>query len=197
MIITKANLTFAKPLIPLTLSNVEVIILHHIEATTAKPEDIHQWHLDNGWNGFGYNYYIKKDGTVYEGRGLNIGAQCQGMNSKSIGIALEGNYEVESTVPDVMMISLLDLINELKRKLPNKVTIEPHLKYTYTSCPGRFLFYLLPKIRECVEAFSGIDKLSSMKIFGSPDYWKQTVWMNMNPNSNYFKTALLNANNVL
>ena len=44
------------------------IILHHAEASHASVEDINRWHLERGWAGIGYNYYVRKDGTSWRGR---------------------------------------------------------------------------------------------------------------------------------
>ena len=37
---------------------------------TYKTHEFHQ--TVRGWSGIGYNYFIEKDGTVVEGRGLHI-----------------------------------------------------------------------------------------------------------------------------
>ena len=52
----------------------------------------------NGWNDIGYNFLVDKYGTIYEGRagGVDapvIGAQAQGFNSVSTGIANIGTFE--------------------------------------------------------------------------------------------------------
>lgn len=195
--IVKTNFTYKPDLIPLDLNNVKHIIIHHADAFEASPQNIHKWHLANSWSGAGYNYYIRKDGTVYEMRGLNIGAQCAGKNSQTIGICCEGNWEIDSELPDRMMISLVDCINYVRGLLPNQVTIEPHMVFYATSCPGRFLFNALPKIRECAEAFSAFDKLVAEGVIASPDYWKRTTWVGMNPNSDYFRTLMVNWNKTL
>ena len=96
MNILETNLKFNEPLIPIKIDNLKYFVYHHIEAKTATPEQLHMWHLENGWNGAGYNYYIRKDGSIYRLRGLNIGAHCKGYNSEAIGIAFEGNFEVEA-----------------------------------------------------------------------------------------------------
>lgn len=44
------------------------IILHHAAAVTCTPQQVHQWHLANGWTGIGYHFFVRKDGTVYRGR---------------------------------------------------------------------------------------------------------------------------------
>ena len=44
------------------------IILHHAAAVTCTPQQVHQWHLANGWSGIGYHFFVRKDGSVYRGR---------------------------------------------------------------------------------------------------------------------------------
>ena len=48
-------------------SGTSEIILHHAEASHASVEDINQWHLERDWAGIGYNYYVRKDGTIWRG----------------------------------------------------------------------------------------------------------------------------------
>ncbi|APU60965.1 N-acetylmuramoyl-L-alanine amidase family protein [Clostridium botulinum] len=77
-------------------NNPKMIILHHAEASSCKVEDIHSWHLNNGWSGCGYHYFIKKDGAIYKGRPDNvIGAHCLSYNGVSIGVCMEGRFNVE------------------------------------------------------------------------------------------------------
>lgn len=124
--------------IPLVLSEVKYIILHHPEALFASYESINQWHLQNGWQGgIGYNEYIRKDGTVFIGRGDNIGAQCAGMNSVSYGICCEGNYDVETEMPEVQKLALIERIQANRRRFPNYLCTVPHSKFASTSCPGK------------------------------------------------------------
>lgn len=139
MQVINTNLRYRNNLIPLNLAKVGLVFLHHITATTATPQQIHQWHLDNGWNGFGYNEYIKKDGTVYIGRGDHIGAHVHGYNSKSYGIAVEGNYEVEKDMPQAQFNSLIDRIKHHKHRLPkgDLIKVLPHDTFSKTACPGK------------------------------------------------------------
>ena len=72
------------------------IILHHAAAVTCSVQDVHRWHINNGWAGIGYHFFVRKDGSVYRGRPENaVGAHASGSNSDSIGICFEGNFDIE------------------------------------------------------------------------------------------------------
>ena len=42
-----------------TRKSTERIILHHADAKNCSAEDIHRWHLGNGWSGAGYHFLVK------------------------------------------------------------------------------------------------------------------------------------------
>lgn len=57
MEIIDTNLNFK----PLTKRNsTNKIILHHSASETASPEDIHRWHLNNGWSRCWIPFFGKK-----------------------------------------------------------------------------------------------------------------------------------------
>ena len=112
------------------------IILHHSASSTATAEQIHSWHLGNGWEGAGYHFLVRKNGLIYRLRPENkIGAHASGSNYNSIGICFEGNFEVEE-MSDVQVQSGKELVAYLKNKYHiNKV--QGHRDVNSTSCPGR------------------------------------------------------------
>lgn len=174
MNIIQTNFQYRNPLIPLDLNKVLFLIVHHIDAVKATPEQIHQWHLANGWLGIGYNEYIRKDGSVYICRGNNIGAQCENMNSKSYGIACEGNYSTETVMPAQQFESLIARLKFNKPRFKNLVEIAPHSKFFATSCPGKN--FPLGKILNAVnnippEIAQDVYKLQSKGIKLDADYW--------------------------
>ena len=80
---------------------MQVAFVHHtVSANDYAPEEVPsiilsicRYHRNsNGWNDIGYNFLVDKYGTIWEGRagGIDqaiVGAQAQGYNSHSTGIA--------------------------------------------------------------------------------------------------------------
>jgi len=63
------------------------IVLHHAAASSSSSDSIHKIHLQNGWAGIGYHFYIRKDGSIYSGRPIDtVGAHVSGYNSVCIGV---------------------------------------------------------------------------------------------------------------
>jgi N-acetyl-anhydromuramyl-L-alanine amidase AmpD len=116
-------------------SRTDMCILHHTACSVASPEDIHRWHLANGWSGAGYNLYVRKDGTVYELRPMNcVGAHAQGYNSISIGVCFEGNFE-EEDMTDAQVESGKQVVAYVK-SVYGDIPFKGHRDVNSTSCPG-------------------------------------------------------------
>jgi hypothetical protein len=168
--------------------DVQVAFVHHTvsanDYTAAEVPSIIlsicRYHRNsNGWNDIGYNFLVDKFGTLWEGRagGIDqavVGAQAQGYNSHSTGIATIGTH---SDVPETS--AALNAIAQLIRwKLPlhgaptqgqvtltsgggslnryksgTPVTLERisgHRDGDNTSCPGDALYAQLPDLRALV-----------------------------------------------
>ena len=118
-----------------TRKSTERIILHHAAAQNCSAEDIHRWHLNNGWSGAGYHFLVKKDGKVYRLRPEDkVGAHAYGSNYNSIGICFEGNY-MEEDMPEAQKAAGQELVAYLKNKY-NITTVQKHKDVCATSCPG-------------------------------------------------------------
>lgn len=116
-------------------NSTDEIILHHAEASRASVEEVNRWHLERGWTGIGYHFYIRKDGKVYRGRPeWAVGAHAQGHNSRAIGICVEGSYMTE-TMPQTQLDALKDLIRTEMRKYPGAKLLR-HKDVNSTDCPG-------------------------------------------------------------
>ena len=111
------------------------IILHHDESKSCTADDIHRWHLANGWCGIGYHFFVRKDGSIYRGRPEgDVGSHAKGSNSDSIGICFEGSYMTE-TMPDVQINAGRELVAYLKNKY-GITTVQKHKDLCSTNCPG-------------------------------------------------------------
>jgi len=141
-------------------ATTEFIILHHAAASEASVTTIHNWHLQRGWTGIGYNFYVRKDGSIYRGRPEDtIGAHTEGYNSRSIGICAEGNFEVE-TMPDVQKRAIIELLRELGKRYPN-AQIKRHKDFAATACPGKN--YPLNEIIQAVNKKGSDDVAATLK----------------------------------
>lgn len=111
-------------------------VLHHAAAESATVQQVHQWHLNNGWSGIGYHIYIDKQGNIFKGRPLDtVGAHSYGYNDISIGICAEGNFEKEK-MAGVQKNAILSALKEIKKQYPN-IEIKGHKDLVATACPGR------------------------------------------------------------
>jgi N-acetyl-anhydromuramyl-L-alanine amidase AmpD len=61
-------------------------------------EEIEAWHLERGFDAVGYHFIIRRDGTIEEGRPLDVmGAHAKGFNAESLGVCLVGNNRFDAT----------------------------------------------------------------------------------------------------
>ncbi|GGN72879.1 hypothetical protein GCM10011579_050440 [Streptomyces albiflavescens] len=167
------------------LTKVEAVFVHHTAGTNdytcadspAIIRAIFVYHVQtNGWNDVGYNFFVDKCGTVFEGRAGGVdkrvrGAHTYGFNGVSSGISLLGDYEnggtptpeALSAIADVAAWKLsLDGVDPQAQvtltaagdtgvyKSGEKATlhtISGHRDGYATLCPGQVLYDRLPDIR--------------------------------------------------
>ena len=115
---------------------------------TATPEgqdqtvaQIKAGHLKRGFSDVGYHYIIYRDGTVHEGRNVDIsGAHVSGYNAHSIGVVYVGGLENRPGVPyaqlkakdtrtEAQKAALLALLMDLRRLYPDAV-IQGHRDFS-------------------------------------------------------------------
>ena len=103
----------------------EIII--HCSATKEGEDysvaDITKWHKRRGFTTIGYHYVVYRDGSVHEGRNINIsGAHCSGHNTRSIGICYIGGLAQDGKTKDTrtekQKKALLALLKDLKKLYP-------------------------------------------------------------------------------
>lgn len=104
-------------------------------------EDIRKWHKDRGWIDIGYHIVIYLDGTVHEGRDIELqGAHCKGYNKKSIGIAYVGgvdkiDYKAKDTRTEAQKEALVDMLEYFKTLFPD-AEVFGHNDFSSKACPS-------------------------------------------------------------
>lgn len=138
------------------------VILHHAAAKSCTAEQIHQWHLNNGWSGAGYHFLVRKDGNIYRLRPENkIGAHASGSNSDSLGVCFEGDFMSE-TMGEAQRKAGSELVSYLKSKYGITKVVR-HRDVCATDCPGtNFPFNEIANNGSSISATGsgGSDKLS-------------------------------------
>ena len=137
-IIKIPNQIIKQPLQPLNLSKIDSIALHHM-ATDVGIKEIEQIHINQGWRAIGYNFWVGFDGTVYEGRGFNLGAGVDGQNGHIISIGFQGDYHSkEQKMPDAQFNAGIDVIKYIQSKIPTARFVAGHREFMSTACPGDY-----------------------------------------------------------
>src|SRR5918999_545474 len=168
---------------------VKAAHIHHtVSLNDYSPEEapgivlaICRYHRNsNGWNDIGYNFLVDRYGVVYEGRAGGIeeavvGAQAQGFNSQTAGIANIGDHSSVEQTPE----ALAAMARLIRWKLPlhgaptsGRVTLVSgggstnrypagsrpsvervlgHRDTNQTACPGGALYAQLADLRAMVE----------------------------------------------
>ena len=172
---------------------VQLAFVHHtVNANDYGPEDsaaivlgMARYHRDhNGWNDLGYNFVVDRYGQIFEGRagGIDlaiVGAQAQGFNSVSTGVALIGTF-MDVAAPPPALDAIARLIGwklslhgvptqgEVtvtsaggeSNRYPSGTAvmfqrISGHRDGNATSCPGDVLYTQLPDLRIRASQYAG------------------------------------------
>ena len=112
-------------------------VTHWTETPTNKnigSEEINKIHLELGYEGIGYHYIIRRDGSLQRGRPLNLEGQhanVNGHNSRSIGVVFVGGINVPVGTPNIQdFVS----VQSLTRSQLN--TFDHFCRSFYTIFPG-------------------------------------------------------------
>ena len=118
-------------------------------------DDIRLWHKQKGWSDVGYHYVIYLDGSIHNGRDVDIvGAHCANHNSHSIGVCYIGGcagevkngkivpmmskygyHVVKDTRTPEQKESLIYLLKELRKLYPS-AKIYGHRDLSTKLCPS-------------------------------------------------------------
>jgi hypothetical protein len=181
------------PRAPAAYGQVQLAFVHHtVTANDYLPEQsagivlaIARYHRDsNGWNDIGYQFLVDKYGQIFEGRagGIDqpvVGAQAQGWNSTSTGIACLGDFTAIAQTPEAMdalarliawklsvhavptqgavtVVSAGGPTNRYPAGTPVTFQrISGHRDGNNTSCPGDVLYTQLDQLRGAAAQYAG------------------------------------------
>ncbi|GAA2995162.1 hypothetical protein Sfulv_37510 [Streptomyces fulvorobeus] len=170
---------------PSYLAKVDAVFVHHTAGTNSyecaeSPAIIRAiltYHVkSNGWSDTGYNFFVDKCGTVFEGRAGGTdkpvrGAHTYGFNGYSAGVSLLGDYEnggtptaaAKQAIADVSawklglhgvdpqaQVTLTAAGDTGVYKTGDRATLHTvsgHRDGYATLCPGAALYSELPEIR--------------------------------------------------
>lgn len=125
------------------MRKIDKIILHCSatpEGRTVTVKDIDSWHRQRGFTGIGYHYVVYMDGSVHQGRPLElVGAHCTGQNQSSIGICYVGgctkDMKPKDTRTAAQKTAMANLLRSLKARFPC-ATVHGHNEYAAKACPS-------------------------------------------------------------
>lgn len=122
------------------------LIVVHCTATEEGKDFTVDWirrvHKNKGYADIGYHYVIYRDGSLHEGRNVNIiGAHARNHNINSIGVVYIGGcprgntHANKDTRTKEQKETLLRLLKDLKKIYPN-AKIVGHKDVNATGCPS-------------------------------------------------------------
>jgi N-acetylmuramoyl-L-alanine amidase len=125
------------------MRKINKIVVHCTATPEGRPvsvEEIDSWHKQRGWSQIGYHYVVQLDGTINQGRPLNIsGAHVKGHNKGSIGITYVGGCDADmnpkDTRTDAQIDSLEYLIGFLCASYPGS-EVYGHRDFSTKACPS-------------------------------------------------------------
>jgi len=117
------------------------VVIHHSVidegddlASLKEVQRLHQ--IDRGWADVGYHFLIGKEGSIYEGRPLNVrGVHVAGYNTGTVGVCLIGNF-MEDTLSDLQTQATDAIVQWLAVRL-QLTHLAGHRDFNgQTVCPG-------------------------------------------------------------
>lgn len=124
-----------------TQDKITHIAIHHSAGPgNVTPERIAQYHVNNGWPGMGYHFYVMPDGTIYQTNRLEtISYQVYKQNHYSLGICVAGSF-INGLIPTPKQIESVGhlaawLMQKLNVPLKN-VMGHKEFPENATTCPG-------------------------------------------------------------
>jgi len=116
-------------------------------------KEIDKWHKERGWDGIGYHFVIRRDGTLEKGRDLNaVGAHVKGHNKYSVGICMVGGVDEdnkpENNFTSAQFKALNNLLENLMEVFPEARIVGHNELNKNKACPCFDLERYIPLVEE-------------------------------------------------
>jgi hypothetical protein len=120
-----------------SIEQIDTIVIHHF-ANWATVEQVHDAHNERFGFGIAYGHVVDQvEQKIYMCYPLtDIGTHTGGQNTRSWGVALRGNFQLEPPSPWALAALRWLVAHHLPPQLPNLVQIVGHRFFTQTACPG-------------------------------------------------------------
>lgn len=137
------------------MRDIHTIIFHCSASDNPDHDDvsvIRQWHLARGWKDVGYHYFVKKDGTIQQGRPIDqIGAHVFGHNDGTVGLCFSGRTEFTRA----QAAAATGAIALIEAQVGKTLELHSHNEYTnLKTCPN---FVLADFLRGKITLIKKID----------------------------------------
>lgn len=121
----------------LLTKNIKLLVVHCSDTENKMPLgalDIHQMHLNFGWDGIGYHKVINRSGKIENGRPEYwVGAHVKGKNNISLGVCLIG----KNNFTKKQLLSLEKVLKRWKNLYPRaKIVGHKDTGDTSKTCPN-------------------------------------------------------------
>lgn len=151
------------------------IVIHHtsdadnssngtLKGAKTITKGIQDFHMgsERKWSDIGYNFLNTVGGILLEGRSDSLAEAIKGNSvrgahaatdngNRSPGVANEGDFSVNKTMPNEQWESLIDLCAALCESCDiDPANIKGHRDFVPTTCPGDWLYQQLPRLRDQV-----------------------------------------------
>lgn len=146
------------------MRTIDKIILHCSATPKGKHfdvDEIRRWHVEGrGWRDIGYHYIVYLDGSIHNGRPIEIsGAHVRGKNKHSIGVCYiggvssikdkRGKWPAEDTRTPEQKEALWRLLMELMACYDG-ATLHGHNEFARKACPS---FSVAKEYKDIIEFY--------------------------------------------
>lgn len=134
------------------MRNITELVVHCSDSPDDRDigaEEIHQWHIENEWDGIAYHEVIRRDGRLEAGRpDYWVGAHVYGHNSNSLGVCLIGgeNYS------DEQISTLVNLLVKWRMQYADAYIVGHYELDSGKTCPNIDMRIIRDMVEERLES---------------------------------------------